>query len=46
LLSAYMGHTGFKSTQQYLRLTAELFPDIVAAVEKRFGGVIPEGVER
>jgi len=45
LLSAYMGHTGFKSTQQYLRLTAELFPDIVAAVEKQFGGVIPEGVE-
>ena len=45
LLSAYMGHAGFKSTQKYLRLTAELFPDIVAAVEKRFGDVIPEGVE-
>jgi len=37
LLSAYMGHTGFKRTQQYLRLTADLFPDIVAAIERGFG---------
>lgn len=40
LLSAYMGHTGLKSTQRYLRLTAELYPDIVAAVERQFGDVV------
>jgi len=40
LLSAYMGHTGLKSTQRYLRLTAELYPDIVAAVERQFGNVV------
>lgn len=43
LLSAYMGHTGFKSTQRYLRLTAELYPDIVAAVERQFGDVVLGG---
>jgi integrase len=42
-LSAYLGHTGLKGTQRYLRLTAELYPDIVAAVEERFGHVVPGG---
>ena len=35
-LSAYMGHVGLSSTQQYLRLTAELFPHIVSAMETNF----------
>lgn len=42
-LSAYMGHVGLKSTQGYLRLTAELYPTVVRAVEQRFGGIIPAG---
>lgn len=42
-LSAYMGHVGLKSTQGYLRLTAELYPTVVRAVEQRFGSVIPSG---
>ena len=42
-LSAYLGHTGLKSTQDYLRLTAELYPEIVATVEQQFGRVIPGG---
>ena len=42
-LSAYMGHVGLKSTQGYLRLTAELYPTIVMTVEKQFGSIIPEG---
>ena len=29
-LSAYLGHEGLKGTQRYLRLTSELYPDIVA----------------
>jgi integrase/recombinase XerD len=41
-LSAYLGHTGLKSTQHYLRLTAELYPDIVSAVENEFSHIIPE----
>lgn len=42
-LSAYMGHTDFRATQYYLRLTADLYPDMVNRVEKEFGYVIPEG---
>ncbi len=42
-LSVYMGHVGLKSTQGYLRLTAELYPTIVVAVERQLGSIIPEG---
>lgn len=42
-LSVYLGHTGLKGTQDYLRLTADLYPDIVAAVEHRFGSLLPGG---
>lgn len=35
-LSAYMGHVGLSSTQQYLRLTAEVFPHILSAQEANF----------
>lgn len=41
-LSVYMGHVGLKATQHYLRLTAEMFPEIVKTVEKKYGWVIPE----
>ena len=42
-LSAYLGHSGLKGTQDYLRLTADLYPNIVAAVEHRFGPLLPGG---
>jgi integrase len=42
-LSAYLGHTGLKGTQDYLRLTAELYPQIVTAVERQFGPMLPGG---
>lgn len=45
-LSAYLGHTGLHSTQDYLRLTAECYPDIVVAVDQQFGAVIPGGGDR
>lgn len=35
-LSAYMGHAGLSSTQQYLRLTAEAFPHITSKFENSF----------
>ena len=42
-LSAYMGHSDFRATQYYLRLTADLYPEILRRVEAEFGYVIPEG---
>lgn len=42
-LAAYMGHSDFRGTQYYLRLTADLYPDIINRTETNFGYVIPEG---
>ena len=33
-LSAFLGHTDFSGTQIYLRLTAEMYPDITEKMEK------------
>jgi integrase len=41
-LSVYMGHAGLKGTQHYLRLTADMFPNLVKTVEQKYGWVIPE----
>jgi len=41
-LSAYMGHSDFRATQYYLRLTAELYPELVKMVEEQCGYIIPE----
>jgi integrase len=41
LLKTYLGHNSFRDTSQYLRLTADLYPDITAKMEKTFGDVIP-----
>lgn len=35
-LSTYMGHVGIQSTQEYLHLTSELFPQITRAFEGSF----------
>jgi integrase len=45
VLATYMGHSSFYSTQQYLRLTADLFPDVVKRLDEHFGQVIPRGAE-
>jgi len=42
-LSAYLGHSDFRATQYYLRLTSDLYPEIVRRHEAEFGYVIPEG---
>lgn len=42
-LAAYMGHSDFRETQYYLRLTADLYPDIISRVEANFDYVIPKG---
>ena len=41
-LAAYMGHSDFRGTQYYLRLTADLYPDIIKKTEAAFGYLIPE----
>lgn len=47
VLSKYVGHTGVPSTQWYLKLTAEAFPDVLEAMEQLTGQVFPTvgGVE-
>lgn len=40
-LSVYLGHAGLKGSQRYLRLTAELYPDIARAMDERFGHILP-----
>ena len=44
VLSKYIGHTGPSSTERYLRLTAEVFPEVTQTFEQYFGRVIPEEV--
>jgi integrase/recombinase XerD len=42
-LAAYMGHSDFRGTQYYLRLTADLYPHIISCSEAGFSYLIPEG---
>jgi integrase len=41
VLSTYLGHVSLSGTQHYLRLTAEMYPDLTAALDACFGEVIP-----
>ncbi len=41
-LSAFLGHNDLRGTQHYLRLTADLYPNIVFCVEQSFSTLIPE----
>ncbi|MFZ2955451.1 MAG: hypothetical protein WA705_00945 [Candidatus Ozemobacteraceae bacterium] len=42
MLRTYMGHDSFQDTAYYLRLTADVFPDITLKLEGMFAGIIPE----
>ena len=42
-LSVYMGHADFRGTQYYLRLTADLYPDIISKSEAVLGHIFPDG---
>ena len=37
-----MGHDSFSETAYYLRLTADVFPDITLKIETKYPGIIPE----
>lgn len=41
-LSAYLGHEDMRGSQRYLRLTADLYPDIIQKVEESCSWMIPE----
>ncbi len=41
-LSTYLGHSDFRATEYYLRLTADLYPDIIQRTEATFGYLISE----
>jgi integrase/recombinase XerD len=43
VLATYLGHQSLVGTQCYLQLTASLWPDLAAALEQRFGALIPRG---
>lgn len=43
ILSAYLGHKGLNATQGYLRLTADMYPEIMRTMELRFGDIVPGG---
>ena len=41
VLKTYMGHDSFHETAYYLRMTADVFPDILMRLERTFGDIIP-----
>lgn len=40
-LMAYMGHSDLRATEYYLRLTADLYPEVSEQFRLRFGYVVP-----
>lgn len=42
VIKTYLGHDSFKETAYYLRLTADMFPDILQKLEIRYPEIIPE----
>lgn len=44
-LMVYLGHGKITSTEYYLRLTAEIYPDFLERADKVCSGIIPEVVE-
>lgn len=41
-LSVYLGHCDLRGTQRYLRLTADLYPEVTKTVEEYCSNIIPE----
>lgn len=41
-LSTYLGHVDMSATEKYLRLTAEVYPEISATLSREYGHLIPK----
>ena len=41
ILKTYMGHDSFSETAYYLRMTADVFPDITIRLEEKYPDLIP-----
>ena len=46
VLATYLGHTSIEGTQDYLQMTAELYPEIVSRSDAAFSDVIPRRTGR
>lgn len=42
VLKTYMGHKSFRETVYYLRMTADVFPNIILKIETQYPEIIPE----
>ena len=42
ILKTYMGHSFFKYTAYYLKLTQNMYPDICEKLSRKLGDIIPE----
>jgi len=42
ILSAYIGHSSVGATQRYVRLTAEVYPELIEKISQKCAYVIPE----
>ncbi len=42
ILSTYMGHATINATSNYLRLTAEVYPEITELMNDKYSSIIPE----
>jgi integrase len=40
-LREYLGHINLRATEQYLRMTAEVYPEISALVQEKYGYIFP-----
>ena len=40
LLTTYMGHNDFSATEQYLRMTAEVYPEVSQLMQDQYGYVV------
>ena len=46
ILAVYLGHENVRIVSYYLRLTAQVYPDVTAQVERDFGEVIPDIISK
>jgi len=46
ILAVYLGHENVRIASYYLRLTAQVYPEVTAQVERDFGEIIPDIISK